>query len=189
MRPCVLDVRETRESSQPVVAMHDDVAHLQVAQVREERLRRGLPPRRLGARLAEEIHRREEEDARRTEEEARARAAREDAARPRRERRDHVFGLSLVLDLVLGEEPLHVLALALRRGGEHDGETVPPRAHDLLRHVRQPVLERQDRLRSDRDRLARRNGRLESDQSALFEIPGQSIRVSRETRRIGHDAS
>jgi hypothetical protein len=43
--------------------MHDDIAHLQVAQVREECLRRGLPPRRLGARLAEEIRRREKENA------------------------------------------------------------------------------------------------------------------------------
>src|ERR1035437_9270926 len=95
--------------------MHDAIADLQVAQVREECLRRGLPPRRLGARLAEEILRREKENARRTEEETRTRAAREDTARPRRERRDHVLGLPLVLDLVFGEEPLHVLALADRK--------------------------------------------------------------------------
>ncbi len=188
-QPRVLHVRETGELSEPVVAMHDDVAHLQVAEVREECLRRGLPPRGLGARLAEEIHRREEENARRAEHETRARAAGDDAAGPRRERRDDVLGRSLVLDLVFGEQALHVLALALRRGGEQDREAVLPRARDLLRHVRQPVLERQDRLRSDRNRLARRHGRLERDLDAFLEIPGQPVRVSREARRIGHDAS
>ena len=167
-----------------VVAVDDDVPDLQVAEVRQERLRRGLAARRRGARLAEEIRRREEQDARRPEEEARARPARDDAARAGRERRDGVLGLSVVLDLVFVEEALDVLALALRLGGEENGEAVLPRARDLLRDVREPVLEGQDRLGPDRDRVAARARRGRARRARAVRAP--SVRRSASpARRAG----
>ena len=56
-----------------------------------------------------------------------------------------------------------MLALALRRRGEDDREAVPPRARDLLRRVREPVLEREDRLGADRDGVARGHGGRERE--------------------------
>ena len=185
----VLDAREPRESPEAVVAMHDDVPDLQVTKVRQERFRRGFAARRRGARLAEEVRRREQQNARGPEEKPRARAARNDAARAGREGRNDVLGSSLMLDLVFVEKALDVLALALRLGGEENGKAVLPRARDLLHDVREPVLEGQDRLRADRDLLASRHGRGEGDERARLELGRQAVRVAREARRIGHDAS
>ena len=168
----VVDRREAREAAEAVVAVDDDVPDPQVAQVGEERLGRRLPPRRRGARLAEEVRRREEEDARAAGTGSPRRGPPDDdAARARRERRGRVAVRALVVDLVLGEEALDVLALALRRGGEDDREAVLPRARDLLRRVREPVLEGEDRLGADRDGLARGDGGREGEERSAARRP------------------
>ena len=115
----IVDPGEAHERAEAVVAVDDDVARPEVAEVGKKRLRRRAPLRRPGARLAEEVRRRDEKKAAGAEAEARQRPAVDDAARARRERRD---GVGLEVDVVLVEKLLDVLALPLRRGGEDDRE-------------------------------------------------------------------
>ena len=170
----VLDRHEAAEEADAVLAVDDEVPRLQVAQVGEERLGGGLAARGGGAGLAEDVDGREDEEPARTEEEARRRAAVDEAARSRRERRGRVSVGAGEGDLVLGEDPREVLALPLRRRRQDDGEAVAPRPLDLARDVGEAVLEGEDRLRPDEDRLARGHRRREGDEGA----PPHEVRPS-----------